>query len=121
MRWHRRVVLAVLVLVVGAMLFLRYCRADLRQAIRVDEGRVVVTNLTGTAWSGVEIWLNDYYRAQAPALLPDQRLEVPLNVFVAGFGRRFPGHREQATGLEVTARGANGERIQLTWGTGRRR
>src|SRR5512141_2971424 len=120
MRLYRRGAVVALVLVVGAMLFFRYCRGDVRQAIRVDEGRVVVTNLTGTAWSDVEIWLNDYYRAQAPALLPDQRLEVPLRVFVSGFGQRFPAQREQAAGLEVTARGANGDRIRLTWGTGRR-
>lgn len=121
MRWHRGLGLAAVILVIGFVLFVRYCRPDVREAIRVDEGRVVVTNLTGTAWSQVEIWLNDYYRAQAPSLLPDQRLEVPLTVFVAGYGQHFPAQRDQATGIEVTARGAKGERIRLTWGTGRRR
>jgi hypothetical protein len=121
MRLHYRVVLAVLALVVGAALVARYCRVDERQPILVSEGRVVVTNLTGTAWSNVDIWLNDYYRAQARSLAPEQRLEVPLNVFVAGFGQRFDPARQQPEGLELTARGARGEPITLRWGRGRRR
>ncbi len=121
MRWSRRLAIVLLVLVVGAALLSRYCRRDQRQAILVEEGRVVVTNLTGTRWSKVEIWLNDYYRAQAEALAPDQRLEVPLNVFIAGYGQRFEPQRQQPAGLEVTARGEKGEPIILTWGSGRRR
>ena len=121
MRWSRRLAIVLLVLVVGAALLSRYCRRDQRQAILVEEGRVVVTNLTGTRWSKVEIWLNDYYRAQAEALAPDQRLEVPLNVFIAGYGQRFEPQRQQPAGIEVTARGEKGEPIILTWGSGRRR
>ncbi len=121
MRFYRKIAIALVAVVVAALLLSRYCRTDERQAIRVGEGRVVVTNLTGTRWSDVEIWLNDYYRAQAQALAPEQRLEVPLDVFVAGFGQQFDPGRQQPLGLEVTARGENGERIELTWGRGRRR
>jgi hypothetical protein len=120
-RWYRWVALAALPFVVGALLLSRHCRPDNREAIRVEEGRVVVTNLTGTAWSDVEIWLNDHYRAQARELRPDQRLEVPLDVFVAAYGQRFQPHRQEAAGLEVTAHNAEGERITLIWGAGRRR
>jgi hypothetical protein len=120
-RRSRWITLGCVVLVVGFFLTARYCRPDYREAIRVDEGRVVVTNLTGTEWTGVEIWLNNYYRAQTERLLPNQRLEVPLHVFVAGYGQKFQAHLHKADGIEVTARGANGERITLTWGTGRRR
>jgi len=120
-RWYRWLALAALALVVGAASLARHCRPDGREAIRVEEGRVVVTNLTGTAWSDIEIWLNDHYRAQAAGLRPDQRLEVPLGVFVAGYGRAFQPHRQEPAGLEVTARGERGERIALTWGAGRRR
>ena len=114
-------VAAVALLVLGAMLQTRYCRVDRRQAILVEEHRMVVTNLTGAAWSDVEVWLNDYYRAQADALAPGQRLEVPLNVFVAGYGQRFDRRRQAVAGIEVTARGADGSRVALTWGRGRRR
>lgn len=121
MRRSRRVLIAVLVLVVAASLWSRMCRTSDRQAIRVDEGRVVVTNLTGMAWSDVDVWLNDFYRAQAPALAPDQRLEVPLGVFVAAYGRKFDAIHEAPVGIEVTARGADGRPITVTWGRGRRR
>jgi hypothetical protein len=121
LRWYRWVVLAALVLVAGATLLTGRCRPDSREAIRVEEGRVVVTNLTGTAWSDVEVWLNGRYRAMARELRPDQRLEVPLDVFVAGYGQRFEPHRQEAAGLEVTARDEKGERITLTWGAGRGR
>jgi hypothetical protein len=121
MRWYRRVTVALVVLVgIGAVLS-HFCRRDQREAIRVGEGRVVVTNLTGTRWTSVDVWLNQYYRAQTEALAPDQRLEVPLTVFVDGYGQRFKPHLQQAAGVEVTARGANGERIRLTWGNGRHR
>jgi hypothetical protein len=121
MRWYRRAALAALLLVVCAMALSRNCRRDDREAIRVGEGRVVVTNLTGAGWTNVEIWLNDYYRVQARALAPDQRLEVPLGVFVAGFDRRFDPGRQQPSGLELTARGPDGKPVTLTWGRGRRR
>jgi len=121
MRLSRYVLLLVLVVVVGASLLPRFCQSDERRAIRVEESRVVVTNLTGTAWSDVTVWLNDYYRAQAPKLAPEQRLEVPLDVFVAGWGQRFDPHRYAAVGIEVTARGADGTSVAFTWGIGRRR
>jgi hypothetical protein len=121
MRWSRNVLLLVLAVVVVGTLLARFCRSDERQAIRVDETRVVVTNLTKTPWSDVTIWLNDYYRAQAPALAPDQRLEVPLRVFAAARGQRFEPHRAAPAGIEVTARAADGSPVTLTWGSGRRR
>lgn len=121
MRVSRLVLLVVLLLVVGASLLSRCCRTDERQAIRVEEDRVVVTNLTGTSWSDVTLWLNEYYRAQAPSLAPNQRLEVPLDVFVAGFGQRFDRERQPPAGLVLTAHGGDGTAITLTWGNGRRK
>lgn len=120
-RWYRRAAVALVVLAAIAALSSHYCRRDEREAIRVGEGRVVVTNLTGTRWTHVDVWLNEYYRAQTQTLAPDQRLEVPLKVFVNGYGQRFQPHLQQASGVELTARGENGEQIRLTWGTGRRR
>jgi hypothetical protein len=121
MTLSRRVLLVVLLVVVGLPLAARFCRRDVRQAMVVDEGRLTVTNLTGTAWSDVEVWLNDYYRAQAPRVEPDQRLEVPLDAFIGGYGRQFDPRRQAAKGLELTAHGADGRSIRLTWGQGRRR
>lgn len=121
MRRSRLALLALVAIVVGWSLLERYCASDQRQAIKVEEGRVVVTNLTGSPWSDVTLWLNDYYRAQAPALAPNQRLDVPLDVFVAGWGQRFDRSRQSPAGIELTARGPDGRTMTLTWGTGRRR
>ena len=121
MRASRLVPAALVVLLLAAPIVARWCRQDTRQAIRVGDGRVVVTNLTGEAWSGVDVWLNDYYRAQASSLLPGQRLEIPLDVFVAGFDRRFDRRRQAPSGVAVEARRADGARVSLTWGSGKRR
>ena len=68
---------------------------DLREAIRVEENRVVVTNLGESDWSDVEVWLNDYYRAQAPRV-------------TAGPAARRPVHRVRGRVRPVptTARGS---------------
>ena len=121
MRASRWVLAAVVVALLSAPLLSRWCARDTRQAIRVGEGRVVVTNLTGAAWSDVNVWLNDHYRAPASELLPGQRLEIPLDVFVAGFDRRFDRRRQTPAGVLVEARGARGARVELTCGTVRRR
>jgi hypothetical protein len=120
-RRSRWVTLGLVLLVAGGLLTARYCQPDYRVPILVGEGRVVVTNMTGNAWSDVDVWLNDYYRAQVERLQPDQRLEVPLNVFVSGYGQRFQPHRQQVKSVEVKARGASGERITLSWGAGQGR
>jgi hypothetical protein len=121
MRLSRPVLIVALVVVVAGTLLVRHCRSDVRQAIRVEEHRLVITNLTGTPWSDVEVWLNNYYRAQAPAVAPEQRLEIPLDVFVAGWGQRFDRNRQAPTGVELTARGADGKPVTLRWGSGRQR
>ena len=77
--------------------------------------------MTGTAWTDVDVWLNDHYRAQAPQILPGQRLDVPLGVFIAGWGQRFDRKKQSPFGIEVTAKGPDGKPVRLTWGKGRRR
>ena len=94
---------------------------DRREAIRVEENRVVVTNLGDADWTEVEIWLNDWYRAQVPRLTAGQRLDVPLTAFTAGYDRPYEPARQAPFGIEVTARGADGRDVTLTWGQGRRR
>ncbi len=121
MRVSRFLLLGVLVVVVLGTLFSRRCGDDTRRAIAVGDGRVVVTNLTGQAWSDVDVWLNTWYRAQAPALAPGQRLEIPLRVFVAGYGQHFDTRARGPAGIEVTAKASDGSPVTLTWGEGRRR
>ena len=94
---------------------------DRREGIRVEENRVVVTNLGKSDWSNVEVWVNGWYRAQAPRVLAGQRLDVPFTAFAAGFDRRYNPARQPPFGVEVTARAADGTAIRLAWGQVRRR
>jgi hypothetical protein len=121
MRLSRFLLLGVLAVVILGTLFSRRCGDETRQAIAVREGRVVVTNLTRQGWSDVDVWLNTWYRAQAPGLAPGQRLEIPLHVFVAGYGQPFDASVRGAVGIEVTAKAGDGSPVTLTWGEGRRR
>ncbi len=97
------------------------CSEEEKPPIIVQRDRISVINMTDTSWSGVEVWLNDYYRAEAPQLAAGQRLDVPIGVFVAGFGQRFDPKTQSPFGVEVLARGADGKPVKLTWGEGRRR
>jgi hypothetical protein len=106
--------LGVLVVVVG-------CKSDERRPITVASGRVTVTNMTATGWTDVEVWLNDHYRVQVRELTAGQRLDVPIGVFIAGFGQRFDAKKQVPFGVEVDARGADGKPVRLIWGKGRRR
>lgn len=121
MRVSRLLLPGVLLAVALGTVFSRQCSDDTRPAIAVQEGRIVVTNLTGQAWSNVDVWLNTWYRAQAPALAPGQRLEIPLRVFVAGYGQHFDASVRGPVGVEVTAKAADGSPVTLAWGEGRRR
>ena len=94
---------------------------DRREAIRLEENRVVVTNLGDTDWSDVEVWLNDWYRVQAPRVVAGQRLDIPFSAFMGGYGRRYEPSQQPPFGVEVTARGADGSEVKLSWGHGRRR
>jgi hypothetical protein len=115
MRLSRLVLLGVLVVVILGTLFSRRCGEDGRRAVRVEEGRVIVTNLSDQAWSEIDVWLNRWYRAQAPALSPGQRLEIPLRVFVAGPGRNFDPAASAAVSIQVTAKSVDGSDVRLTW------
>ena len=97
------------------------CKGEEPLSIIVASDRITVINRTDRRWSHVDVWLNDHYRVQAPELLPGQRLDVPISVFVAGFGQLFDPKKQVPFGVEVDAKGADGQPVTLTWGKGRRR
>lgn len=108
-------------ILVGLAAGLAACSDDEPQPIQVAPDRISVVNMTGDRWTGVEVWLNDHYRAQAPELLPGQRLDIPIDVFIAGFGQRFDRRKQAPFGVEVDAQGTGGAPVRLVWGKGRRR
>ena len=87
----------------------------------VVEGNIIrLENHTDTTWTDVEIWVNDHYRVTRSKIVPGERLQVPLDVFVAGFGQRFDTRRQHVKGIEVTGKQGN-EPLKLVWGEGRRK
>jgi hypothetical protein len=102
-----------------AIAVLASCREP-RDPIVVQYSRLTVENQTRAEWTGLQIWVNDYYRVTHPSLAAGGRLDVPLSVFVAGFGQRFDRARQSVYGVEVTAKSAAGD-VRLVWGKGRRR
>ena len=97
------------------------CSKEEPHPILVQKDRISVINMSSDTWTDVDVWLNDFYRAQAPTLLPGQRLDVPITVFTAGWGQRFDPKRQEPFGVEVDARGPGGKPVRLVWGKGRRR
>jgi hypothetical protein len=112
---------AAALLVSALVVFFTACSADQPRPIVVASDRISVVNMTGATWADVDVWLNDHYRAQAPQLLPGQRLDVQIGVFIAGWGQRFDRKKQAPFGVEVTAKGSDGRPVRLTWGKGRRR
>ena len=96
------------------------CGQEPPPPIRVDERIIRVENHTAQPWSNVEVWVNDHYRVTRASVAPGERLEIPLDVFVAGFGQRFNVKRTAVKGVQVIATG-NGEPIRLVWGSTHRR
>lgn len=92
-----------------------------RDAITVDEGMISVENQTDGEWRNVRITVNDHFSGGAPALLPGGRLNAPLSQFQTGLGQKFDRARQSVYKIEVTATGADGKPVTLTWGTDRQR
>jgi hypothetical protein len=109
------------VLLMGLVAGLAACSDDEKHPILVESGRISVINTTDTPWTDVEVWLNDHYRVQADRLAVGQRLDIPIGVFIAGFGQRFDPKKQSPFGVEVSAKGADGKPVVLRWGKGRRR
>lgn len=110
---------AILLMVVVASV--TACSHEVPPPIQLREADIIVQNQTNTAWSGIEIWVNDHFRGIAPTLEAGQQLVVPLDALVAAFGQRFDRHRQTVFGVLVTARSSDGRDIRLTWGKVRRR
>ncbi len=108
-------------LVAALLLAAAGCRSEAPEPIHVDRNQMTVDNRTSSDWTDVEIWVNDHYRVQAPRIEASQRLTVPMDAFVAGFGQRFDVKRQVVQGVELTARGSDGQPVRLVWGRGRRR
>jgi hypothetical protein len=115
-----RVIRFVLAVVVTAAITAA-CTVEPPPVVRVRDIDVVIQNQTGSAWSDVEVWVNDHFRVTTSSLDTGQVFVAPLNAFVAAYGQRFDRHRQPVFGVLVTARASDGTNVRLTWGKVRRR
>ena len=86
--------------------------------LEIAEDRIIVRNLTGEDWTGVEVRVNQYYLATAPRLAAGGQLDAPLRRFQGGFGYYFDPRREALRLVEVSARTAGGAPVRLGWRRG---
>jgi hypothetical protein len=106
----RRLTLAALVLA-GAVA--AACSGPPPDPIQLERNQLTITNASKEDWSNVEIWLNTYFRATAPAIPAGGRFQLSLDSFVTGFGQRFNFQRMQVKDLRLTAKGAGGRPIEI--------
>ncbi len=105
--------------IAAALVAVVCCSSEPPRPIQFNANRLSVINQTPVRWMNVEVWMNNHYRVTTPVLEPGQRLDVPLDAFVAGNGHRFQPEHQSVEGLQVIARSADGREVKLNWGKGR--
>ena len=83
------------------------------EALKLEGNLLTVDNRSSRDWTGVEIWLNKYYRVTTAVIPAGGRSQVPLDAFVGGFGRRFDFHHAMITDLRLTAKLPDGTPLEL--------
>lgn len=89
------------------------CRSIPPDPLVLDGATLIVNNRSAQDWTGVEIWLNTYYRATIPSIAAGGRLTAPLNTFINGFGYRFDFRRAQIKDLRLTATLPDGKPLEI--------
>jgi hypothetical protein len=89
------------------------CRKPPEDPLKLERNMLTVTNQSGNDWSGVEVWLNTYYRITTSSIPAGGRFQAPLDTFVAGYGQRFDFRRTQIKDLRLTAKGPDGKPFEL--------
>jgi len=100
-------------LAVATAIAMSGCSKPPVEPLKLDGNMLTVDNRSSRDWTGVEIWLNTYYRVTAASIPAGGRAQVPLDAFVAGFGQRFNFHRTQITDLRLTAKLPDGNPIEV--------
>ena len=102
------------VIVAGFLAFtLTACSSPVAEPLQLSRSILTVDNRTDEEWQGVELWVNNYYRALAPSIAAHGRLQVQLDSFISGYGRRFDYTHAQITDLRLKAKHADGTPFEL--------
>src|SRR5215471_7098053 len=102
--------LAAVVLLSG---FVGACSHIPPEPLSLDAGLLIVNNGTSQDWKDVEIWINRYFRVQAREIAHGTRFQVPLDVFVDGYGRRFDRQRIMITDVRLTGKNPDGTPVAM--------
>src|SRR4051812_15053217 len=65
------------------------CSSPPPEPLQLDGNMLTVYNSTSQDWTGVQIFLNTYYRVVTPKIAARGQFKAPLDVFVEAYGRRF--------------------------------
>ena len=105
----RALVLALALAIVG----LAGCAAIPPDPLQLDRSMLTVTNSTPSDWTGVEIWINRYYRVTVPTIAAQSRFQVALDSFVSGYSLRFDIHKAVIKDLQLTAKQPDGKPVLI--------
>src|SRR5579862_8091607 len=94
---------AAAVVVIGVMSTAIACTPPPPDPLRLESNRLTVENRSGTAWLGVEVWLNRQYRITVPIITSGEKYQTPLDALTEGFGHRFDFKHQQITDLRLKA------------------
>jgi hypothetical protein len=89
------------------------CAKPREETLRLDGNLLTIDNHTDEPWSHVEVWINQNFRATAPALPAHGRINATLDGFTSGFGQRFDFRRMQIHDLRVKATLPDGTIIEI--------
>jgi hypothetical protein len=89
------------------------CRKLPTDPLMLEGNMLTVENRSAREWTGVEVWLNTYYRVTAPSIPSGGRFQAPLDTFVAGFGQRFDFRHTLVRDLRLNAKLPDGTPVEL--------
>jgi hypothetical protein len=89
------------------------CSGPPREPMQLDGNLLTVDNRTSHDWTGVEIWLNRYFRVTTPSIRAGGRFQAPLDGFVSGYFQRFDVRRMPVRDLTLTAKLPDGTPLEL--------
>lgn len=114
MRRHLTISLAFLALIAAWFLWQRGCDRALPD-IAVDDGAILVRNQTAENWTGVRVWVNDYYSGTASEIRAGGFVREPIVRFVAAQGQRLKS-TAPITSVVVLGTTTRGTPVRVVWG-----
>jgi hypothetical protein len=105
----RRLLAAVAVL---ATIAAAACSERAVEPLQLEQGTITVSNHTAEPWTGVEVWINQAFRATVPSIAAGARLQLPVNSLVAAYGQRFDSGRMQIKDVRLIAKTPAGQRVE---------